>query len=67
MPQAKKISLVSDVRGASRLVIDLTLLNAEEILWLDTYHARVERALSPLVDAATKPWLEIATRPLIRS
>ena len=47
-------------------VIDVTLLNAEEILWLDNYHARVERALSPLVDAATKPWLEKATRPLSR-
>ena len=48
-------------------VIDVTLLNAEEIHWLDNYHAKVERALSPLVDAATKPWLEKATQPLSRS
>ena len=47
-------------------VIDPSLLNAEEILWLDKYHARVELALSPLVDAATKPWLEKATRNLMR-
>jgi Xaa-Pro aminopeptidase len=48
-------------------VINPTLLNAEEILWLNNYHAKVERTLSPLVDAATKPWLEKATQPLSRS
>ena len=47
-------------------LIDPALLTAEEILWLDNYHAKVELALAPLVDAATKPWLEKATRPLSR-
>jgi Xaa-Pro aminopeptidase len=48
-------------------LIDPALLSAEEILWLDNYHAKVELALSPLVDTATKPWLEKATRPLMRN
>jgi Xaa-Pro aminopeptidase len=47
-------------------LIDPSLLHADEILWLDNYHAKVELALSPLVDAATKLWLEKATRPLTR-
>jgi Xaa-Pro aminopeptidase len=45
-------------------VIDPSMLHADEILWLDNYHARVELALSPLVDAATKSWLKKVTRPL---
>jgi Xaa-Pro aminopeptidase len=50
-----------------RRLIEPTLLNAEEVSWHDRYHARVAEVLSPLVDAATKPWLEQATRPLTRS
>jgi Xaa-Pro aminopeptidase len=42
------------------------LLTAEEVSWLDRYHAQVAAALAPLVDAATKPWLEQATKPLAR-
>ena len=49
--------------------IDLRLvapasLTAAETTWLDAYHARVREALSPLVDGATRDWLEQATRPL---
>jgi Xaa-Pro aminopeptidase len=40
------------------------LLGAEEIAWLDQYHARVNATLSPLVDAETRAWLAAATRPL---
>ena len=47
-----------------RRLIDSALLNAEEISWLDRYHARVAEVLSPLIDAATRPWLDQATRPL---
>ena len=44
--------------------IDRSLLTAEEIAWLDAYHARVRETLLPLVDGPTRPWLEIATAPL---
>ena len=47
-----------------RALIEPTLLSAEEIAWLDAYHARVRDSLTPLVDTETAAWLEEATRPL---
>jgi Xaa-Pro aminopeptidase len=47
----------------SRL-IDRKLLGADEISWFNAYHARVRKALAPLVDPATRKWLKEATRPL---
>ncbi len=47
-----------------RRLIDPALMTADEIAWLDAYHARVARTLTPLVSADTLPWLEAATRPL---
>ncbi len=47
-----------------RRLIEGTLLTADEIAWLDAYHARVAAELTPLVDAETLPWLAAATRPL---
>ena len=43
-------------------LVDWKLLGAGEIRWLDAYHARVRKALAPLVDAATRRWLNDATR-----
>ena len=43
-------------------LVDWKLLDASEIRWLDAYHARVRKALSPLVDSATRRWLNDATR-----
>jgi Xaa-Pro aminopeptidase len=43
------------------------LLTRDEIAWLDAYHARVRKALSPLVDRATRRWLKRATRPLAKA
>jgi Xaa-Pro aminopeptidase len=43
-------------------LIETKLLDATEIAWLDAYHARVRRELSPLVDLATRAWLKQATR-----
>jgi Xaa-Pro aminopeptidase len=40
------------------------LLDAQEIAWLDAYHARVRETLTPLVDAETAEWLAQATAPL---
>jgi Xaa-Pro aminopeptidase len=47
-----------------RTLIEPALLEEAEIAWLDTYHARVREALTPLVDAATARWLAAATQPL---
>jgi len=40
------------------------LLDGAELDWLDKYHARVLAEIGPLVDQATRQWLEGATRPL---
>ena len=47
-----------------RALIDLGLLTSEEIAWINAYHARVTDEIGPLVDEATKEWLEQATRPI---
>jgi Xaa-Pro aminopeptidase len=47
-----------------RRLIERKLLDAGEVAWLDAYHLRVAIVLSPLIDDATKAWLEAATRPL---
>lgn len=45
-----------------RRLIDPRLLTAQELHWLNNYHARVREAVAPLVDPATQSWLEQATR-----
>ena len=47
-----------------RALIDVSLLNASEIAWLDAYHARVLEALLPSLPAPVASWLETATAPL---
>ena len=47
-----------------RALIDPALLSSAEIGWLDAYHARVAKVLTPLLDTATADWLRAATRPL---
>ena len=47
-----------------RRLIDSRLLTAKERNWIDGYHAHVQEVLSPLLDAATRAWLDAATRPL---
>ncbi len=42
--------------------VEPALLSAEEAEWLDAYHARVRKTLSPLLDAKTRRWLRTATR-----
>jgi Xaa-Pro aminopeptidase len=48
-------------------LVEPALLRAEEIAWLDGYHARVRQVISPRVDDATRAWLDGATRPLAES
>ncbi len=45
-------------------LVEPSLLSADEIAWLDAYHARVRETLTPMLDGATAAWLEQATRPL---
>ena len=47
-----------------RALVERRILNADEIAWLDAYHARVRRALSPGLSPAERAWLARATRPL---
>lgn len=47
-----------------RRLIDGTLLTAEEIAWLNAYHERVRKTLSPHLDRETKAWLVATTAPL---
>ncbi len=47
-----------------RSLIEVRLLDADEIAWLNAYHARVRKALSPLVEPALRAWLRRATRPI---
>jgi Xaa-Pro aminopeptidase len=50
-----------------RNLIDPTLLDDDEIAWLDGYHARVRETLTPLVDPETARWLAAATQPIVRA
>ena len=45
-------------------LVDVQLLDDAEITWLNAYHARVHKTLSPLVDTDTQIWLAQATRAL---
>ncbi len=45
-------------------LVEPSLLSADEIAWLDAYHARVREIIGPLVDEATQAWLAAATLPV---
>jgi Xaa-Pro aminopeptidase len=45
-------------------LVEPKLMDADEIAWLDDYHARVRKTLSPRVDSSTRAWLTKATRRL---
>jgi Xaa-Pro aminopeptidase len=47
-----------------RALVDRDLLDADEIAWLDAYHARVRETIAPLVDGETANWLAGATAPI---
>jgi Xaa-Pro aminopeptidase len=47
-----------------RNLIEPSLLDEDEIAWLDAYHRRVRETLTPLVDPDTAHWLAEATRPV---
>ena len=45
-------------------LIEPKLLTREELAWLNAYHARVRKALAPLVSPATRRWLVGATKAI---
>ncbi|HEU0070515.1 MAG TPA: aminopeptidase P family protein [Alphaproteobacteria bacterium] len=47
-----------------RALIEPALLTADEKVWINAYHARVNAALSPLVDSVTQAWLAGAAAPI---
>ena len=47
-----------------RRLIDLNMLSADELSWLNAYHERVRHAVRPHLDEAAKDWLDAATAPL---
>ncbi len=47
-----------------RTLVDPSLLDDDEIAWLDAYHAHVREILTPLVDPHTAHWLADATQPI---
>lgn len=47
-----------------RRLIDKAQLTPREKVWLDGYHARIRRIISPLVDPQTARWLAEACAPL---
>jgi Xaa-Pro aminopeptidase len=47
-----------------RNLVDRSLMTADDLAWLDAYHARVRESLMPLVDEKTAAWLARATAPL---
>jgi Xaa-Pro aminopeptidase len=47
-----------------RRLTEPDMLTAEEVRWLDRYHARVAGSLAPLLDPPTRDWLTAATAPI---
>jgi Xaa-Pro aminopeptidase len=46
-------------------LVEPKLLDPDEIAWLDGYHARVRKTLSPRVAPSMRAWLAKATRRLL--
>lgn len=47
-----------------RRLIDKALLTAEEVAWVDAYHAKVREVLSPRLEGEDLAWVERETQPL---
>jgi len=47
-----------------RALIEPSIMNVDELAWLNAYHARVRETLSPRVDDTTALWLKEATAPI---
>ena len=58
---------MTGVAPIDRRLIDLKMISAKELAWLNDYHARVLREVRPHVDEATRVWLDAATEPLAQA
>jgi Xaa-Pro aminopeptidase len=47
-----------------RRLIDVKMLNAAELEWLNAYHARVRDVVHSQLDDTDRLWLDVATAPL---
>ncbi|GAB4835827.1 Aminopeptidase P2 [Ancistrocladus abbreviatus] len=47
-------------------LVDLSLLSAAEVDWLNDYHDQVWQKVSPLVDGLARQWLWKNTRPVVK-
>src|SRR3546814_11548699 len=47
-----------------RRLIEPTLLDFEEVAWVDAYHAAVRTRVMPALDAADRDWLAAAPAPI---
>jgi Xaa-Pro aminopeptidase len=47
-----------------RRLIDVTMLSAVEIDWLNAYHAQVRDIVRAQLDETDRLWLDVATAPL---
>ena len=45
-------------------LIDATLMNKDEIDWLNQYHRRVQSELAPFMNSEELDWLTKATSPI---
>jgi Xaa-Pro aminopeptidase len=48
-----------------RRLIEPALMSADEIAWLDAYHARVLREIGPALDGPELAWLEAACAKIV--
>ncbi|XP_054800902.1 aminopeptidase P2 isoform X2 [Prosopis cineraria] len=46
-------------------LVDLSLLSAAEVDWLNSYHLQVWEKVSPLLDGSARQWLWNNTRPVV--
>ncbi|KAG5056095.1 hypothetical protein AAZX31_03G217400 [Glycine max] len=46
-------------------LVDLSLLSAAEIDWLNNYHSLVWEKVSPLLDGSARQWLWNNTLPIV--
>jgi len=47
-----------------RVLIDVDLMSADEIAWLDAYHSKVLADVAPHTPAEVQGWLQEACAPL---
>ncbi|KAI3947749.1 hypothetical protein MKX01_034414 [Papaver californicum] len=47
-------------------LVELSLMSAAEVDWLNDYHSQVWKKVSPLVEGAASKWLRDNTQPLVK-